>query len=357
MNHVPIARPVGACATQGRHQRDIVVNQLADVGTQSTTRTADVDNLPGPAETWAPTSPRRSRSATSVRCPVDRTVQLRWNGSSGEPVSDVQGRISRPVTAADAAAAECGGGIGGRMQRPRDHLLACRSYSEHCLRRSSIGTCVEQQTAVEMARLLCHRVDRRRSRRRMRRLRSARASKRVQLPDRPLARRPRSPQGTLRRGRARPSGSDRARLRSRTQPAAAALQSWCRRVQACCRCSSRDGMRGMSVRVDNVTGVSGFITPEQPGGRADVGQPDRRSRRPARRRARSSSRTSACSRPATDIEQKDEKPVEVPDASRCLVTPRGRREAHAGDRSSESRPARSCGTTATKTSSRPPASR
>ncbi len=77
-----------------------------------------------------------------------------------------------------------------------------------------------------------------------------------------------------------------------------------------------DGMRGMSVRVDSVTGVSGFITPNS---RVDVvvagtpqGDQDMRSKIVLQ-----NVRVLAT---GTSIEQKDEKPVEVPTVT-LLVSP------------------------------------
>jgi pilus assembly protein CpaB len=80
-----------------------------------------------------------------------------------------------------------------------------------------------------------------------------------------------------------------------------------------------DGMRGMSVRVDTVTGVSGFITPNS---RVDVlttGNPS-----PEAQLGDSKGKVILQNvrvlATGTSIEQKDEKPVEVPTVT-LLVTP------------------------------------
>lgn len=80
-----------------------------------------------------------------------------------------------------------------------------------------------------------------------------------------------------------------------------------------------DGMRGMSVRVDNVTGVSGFITPNSrvdvitsgnPGAEAAAGE----------EKGKVILQNVRVLATGKDIEQKDEKPVEVPTVT-LLVTP------------------------------------
>jgi pilus assembly protein CpaB len=78
-----------------------------------------------------------------------------------------------------------------------------------------------------------------------------------------------------------------------------------------------DGMRGMSVKVDNVTGVSGFITPDSHvdvliAGTPDTGDKERRSKLILQNiRVLASGMT---------IERKDNKPVEVPTVT-LLVSP------------------------------------
>src|SRR5215470_6209002 len=71
-----------------------------------------------------------------------------------------------------------------------------------------------------------------------------------------------------------------------------------------------DGMRGMSVRVDNVTGVSGFITPNS---RVDVvtsGNPTSESSA-GEEKGKVILQNVRVLATGTSIEQKDEKPVEV----------------------------------------------
>jgi pilus assembly protein CpaB len=79
-----------------------------------------------------------------------------------------------------------------------------------------------------------------------------------------------------------------------------------------------EGMRGLSVKVDSVTGVSGFITPSS---RVDVlvsGQPDAAGERePRSKLILQNVRVIATGK---SIEQKDEKPVEVPTVT-LLVSP------------------------------------
>jgi pilus assembly protein CpaB len=79
-----------------------------------------------------------------------------------------------------------------------------------------------------------------------------------------------------------------------------------------------EGMRGLSVKVDGVTGVSGFITPSS---RVDVlvaGQPEGDgAREPRSKLILQNVRVIATGK---SIEQKDEKPVEVPTVT-LLVTP------------------------------------
>jgi pilus assembly protein CpaB len=79
-----------------------------------------------------------------------------------------------------------------------------------------------------------------------------------------------------------------------------------------------EGMRGMSVKVDEVTGVSGFITPNS---RVDViaaGEPDGNGDR--ERRSRVILQNVRVLATGKFIEQRDEKPVEVPTVT-LLVTP------------------------------------
>ena len=79
-----------------------------------------------------------------------------------------------------------------------------------------------------------------------------------------------------------------------------------------------EGMRAMSVKVDNVTGVSGFITPNS---RVDVmvaGQPDGAGNEQERSKVvLQNVRVLATGK---SIEQRDEKPVEVPTVT-LMVTP------------------------------------
>ena len=78
-----------------------------------------------------------------------------------------------------------------------------------------------------------------------------------------------------------------------------------------------DGMRGMSVKVDNVTGVSGFITPNS---RVDViaaGTLEGADREERSKMILQNVRVLATGK---TIEQRDEKPVEVPTVT-LLVTP------------------------------------
>src|SRR5207249_4083948 len=77
-----------------------------------------------------------------------------------------------------------------------------------------------------------------------------------------------------------------------------------------------EGMRGMSVRVDNVTGVSGFITPNR---RVDVliaGQPEG----DQDQKSKVVLQNVKVLATGKSIEQKDEKPVEVPTVT-LLVSP------------------------------------
>lgn len=77
------------------------------------------------------------------------------------------------------------------------------------------------------------------------------------------------------------------------------------------------GMRGMSVRVDDVTGVSGFITPNS---RVDVlvaGNPDNGEQGQRSRMVLQNIRVLATGR---TVEQKDDKPIEVPTVT-LLVSP------------------------------------
>jgi pilus assembly protein CpaB len=81
-----------------------------------------------------------------------------------------------------------------------------------------------------------------------------------------------------------------------------------------------DGMRGMSVRVDSVTGVSGFITPNS---RVDVlvsGQPTDTENAQGDTKGKVILQNVRVLATGTDIEQKDEKPVEVPTVT-LLVSP------------------------------------
>jgi len=81
-----------------------------------------------------------------------------------------------------------------------------------------------------------------------------------------------------------------------------------------------DGMRGMSVRVDNVTGVSGFITPNS---RVDVlvsGQPNEEAAQQGNQKGKVILQNVRVLATGKDIEQKDEKPVEVPTVT-LLVSP------------------------------------
>ena len=80
-----------------------------------------------------------------------------------------------------------------------------------------------------------------------------------------------------------------------------------------------DGMRGMSVRVDNVTGVSGFITPNS---RVDVvvsGNPQNEGGE-GETKGKLILQNVRVLATGKEIEQKDEKPVEVPTVT-LLVTP------------------------------------
>jgi pilus assembly protein CpaB len=80
-----------------------------------------------------------------------------------------------------------------------------------------------------------------------------------------------------------------------------------------------DGMRGMSVRVDGVTGVSGFITPNS---RVDVvvsGNPNNEGGE-AEIKGKVILQNVRVLATGKEIEQKDEKPVEVPTVT-LLVTP------------------------------------
>ena len=80
-----------------------------------------------------------------------------------------------------------------------------------------------------------------------------------------------------------------------------------------------DGMRGMSVRVDTVTGVSGFITPNS---RVDVltsGNPGAEAV-PGDAKGKVILQNVRVLATGTSIEQKDEKPVEVPTVT-ILVSP------------------------------------
>jgi len=79
-----------------------------------------------------------------------------------------------------------------------------------------------------------------------------------------------------------------------------------------------EGMRGMSVKVDNVTGVSGFITPNS---RVDVlvaGSPDGNGQ--DNKRSRVILQNVRVLATGKSIEQRDEKPVEVPTVT-LLVSP------------------------------------
>jgi pilus assembly protein CpaB len=79
-----------------------------------------------------------------------------------------------------------------------------------------------------------------------------------------------------------------------------------------------EGMRAMSVKVDSVTGVSGFITPNS---RVDVlvaGSPEANSR--TNRRSRVILQNVRVLATGKSIEQRDEKPVEVPTVT-LLVSP------------------------------------
>ena len=81
-----------------------------------------------------------------------------------------------------------------------------------------------------------------------------------------------------------------------------------------------DGMRGMSVRVDSVTGVSGFITPNS---RVDVlvsGQPTDGESAQGDQKGKVILQNVRVRATGKDIEQKDEKPVEVPTVT-LLVSP------------------------------------
>ncbi len=80
-----------------------------------------------------------------------------------------------------------------------------------------------------------------------------------------------------------------------------------------------DGMRGMSVRVDNVTGVSGFITPNS---RVDVvvsGNPTTEGGE-GEQKGKVILQNVRVLATGKEIEQKDEKPVEVPTVT-LLVSP------------------------------------
>lgn len=80
-----------------------------------------------------------------------------------------------------------------------------------------------------------------------------------------------------------------------------------------------DGMRGMSVRVDNVTGVSGFVTPNS---RVDVvvsGNPTNEGGA-AEQKGKVILQNVRVLATGKEIEQKDEKPVEVPTVT-LLVSP------------------------------------
>src|SRR5262249_5194084 len=79
-----------------------------------------------------------------------------------------------------------------------------------------------------------------------------------------------------------------------------------------------DGMRGMSVKVDSVTGVSGFITPNS---RVDVlvsGTPEQGGNQ--EQRSKLILQNIRVLATGTTIEQKDEKPVDVPTVT-LLVPP------------------------------------
>jgi pilus assembly protein CpaB len=81
-----------------------------------------------------------------------------------------------------------------------------------------------------------------------------------------------------------------------------------------------EGMRGMSVKVDNVTGVSGFITPNS---RVDVlvsGQPTGSESTESDQKGKVILQNVRVLATGKDIEQKDEKPVEVPTVT-LLVSP------------------------------------
>jgi pilus assembly protein CpaB len=80
-----------------------------------------------------------------------------------------------------------------------------------------------------------------------------------------------------------------------------------------------DGMRGMSVRVDTVTGVSGFVTPNS---RVDVlvsGDPNDEAKE-GDKKGKVILQNVRVLATGKDIEQKDEKPVEVPTVT-LLVSP------------------------------------
>ena len=81
-----------------------------------------------------------------------------------------------------------------------------------------------------------------------------------------------------------------------------------------------DGMRGLSVRVDPVTGVSGFITPNS---RVDVlvsGQPNEQEASAGEHKGKVILQNVRVLATGKEIEQKDEKPVEVPTVT-LLVSP------------------------------------
>jgi pilus assembly protein CpaB len=81
-----------------------------------------------------------------------------------------------------------------------------------------------------------------------------------------------------------------------------------------------DGMRGMSVRVDSVSGVSGFITPNS---RVDVlvsGQPSEQASSQGDQKGKVILQNVRVLATGKEIEQKDEKPVEVPTVT-LLVSP------------------------------------
>lgn len=80
-----------------------------------------------------------------------------------------------------------------------------------------------------------------------------------------------------------------------------------------------EGMRAMSVKVDNVTGVSGFITPNS---RVDVlvaGKPDQGEGREAEERSKLVLQNVKVLATGKSIEQVDQKPVEVPTVTLLLA--------------------------------------